>query len=91
MASRLQHNWRPLVGRTVTVKLQTHEVRTGVVDAVTADDQILWLDCHGNNPRRLFERSDGFQIWIDHNWEHERSSENRGSPHRISDETSVKG
>lgn len=69
MALHLQPKWQPLVGQLVIVKFQGEEIRRGVVDAVTADDQILWLDGDGAESRRLFERIDGFQIWIDYKWE----------------------
>jgi hypothetical protein len=69
MALHLQQKWQPLVGQLVIVKLQGEDIRRGIVDAVTADDQILWLDGNGAESRRLFERSDGIQVWIDYKWE----------------------
>ena len=47
MAFHLQPKWQPLVGQLVIVKLLDKEIRRGVVDAVTDDDQILWLDSDG--------------------------------------------
>lgn len=47
------------------MKLLGEEVRRGIVDAVTPDDQILWLAGDGAEPRRLFERTDGLKVWIE--------------------------
>ena len=69
MAFHLQPKWQPLIGQLVIVKLHDEEIRRGVVDAVTDDDQILWLDSDGAEPRRLFHRADGFNVWIDYKWE----------------------
>ncbi|AOY74294.1 hypothetical protein PVT25_05950 [Paenarthrobacter ureafaciens] len=74
MAFHLQPKWQPLIGQLVIVKLQDEEIRRGVVDAVTDDDQILWLDSDGAEPRRLFHRADGFNVWIDYKWETNRFS-----------------
>jgi hypothetical protein len=51
MAFHLQPKWRPLIGQLVIVVLQDDEIRRGVVDAVTDDDQILWLDGDGAEHR----------------------------------------
>ena len=74
MAFHLQPKWQPLVGQLVIVKLLDEEIRRGVVDAVTDDDQILWLDSDGAEPRRLFHRADGFKVWVDYRWETDRFS-----------------
>lgn len=78
MAFHLQPKWQPLIGQPVIVKLQDEEIRRGVVDAVTDDDQILWLDNDGAEPRRLFHRADGFNVWIDYRWETDRPSLSAG-------------
>jgi hypothetical protein len=74
MAFHLQPKWQPLVGQLVIVKLLDKEIRRGIVDAVTDDDQILWLDSDGAEPRRLFHRADGFMVWVDYRWETDRFS-----------------
>ncbi|AOY71059.1 hypothetical protein IG195_15870 [Arthrobacter sp. TES] len=78
MAFHLQPKWQPLIGQLVIVKLQDEEIRRGVVDAVTDDDQILWLDTDGAEPRRLFHRAEGFKVWIDYKWETDRPSPSAG-------------
>ena len=65
MAFHLQHSWLPLVGQRVIIKYGAAEVRRGAVDAVTEDDQVLWVSADGAEDRRLFERAEGFRVWID--------------------------
>lgn len=81
MGFHLQPKWQPLIGQLVIVKLQDEEIRRGVVDAVTDDDQILWLDSDGAEPRRLFHRADGFNVWIEYRWEKDTPSHNAGFQH----------
>ncbi|PVZ53873.1 hypothetical protein C9424_16815 [Arthrobacter sp. H-02-3] len=69
MAFHRQQEWQPLLGQNVIIKRDGDVVRHGRVDAVTPDDQILWLDVEGTEPRRLFERSEGFEAWIAYKWE----------------------
>ncbi|QQQ64405.1 hypothetical protein [Paenarthrobacter ureafaciens] len=69
MALHLQQAWHPLVGQQVVIRLSGHVVRCGTVDAVTTDDEVLWLASEGAVPRQLFERSEGFEVWIDYKWE----------------------
>jgi uncharacterized protein YfaQ (DUF2300 family) len=81
MALHLQTKWQPLVGHWVVIKLHNEEIRRGVVDAVTDDDQILWLDGDGAESRRLYHRADGFHVWIDYKWETSGSSRDAGLQH----------
>lgn len=69
MAYHFQPEWRPLVGQQVAILLDGYVVRQGTVDAVTEDDGVLWLNSHGAERRQLFERSEGFQVWINYKWE----------------------
>lgn len=69
MAVRLHPSWLPLVGENVEVRRGDAVVRKGKVDAVTADDQILWLSGEGVDPRTMFERRSGFEVWLNYRWE----------------------
>ena len=69
MALHLQHDWLPVLGRTVEIRQWNATVRAGRVDAVTDDGDILWLAPDGHHPRCLFERSLGYQVWIQYAWE----------------------
>ena len=76
VAFHLNHQWQPLIGRQVIIKLKDEEIRRGTVSAVTSDDQVLWLSAEGAEPRRLFERADGFHVWA----EYQRESAAESAP-----------
>jgi hypothetical protein len=65
----LQAEWFPVVGEIVEIRLYDNTVRTGRVDGVTPDDQILWIASDGADPRALFERSHAYSVWIEYKWE----------------------
>ncbi len=69
MEFHLQHEWGPLVGLDVEIRHSGKPVRYGHVDAVTRDDQVLWLRHDGALHRQLFERSEGFEVWTKCKWE----------------------
>ena len=65
----LQAEWFPVVGEIVEIRLHDKTVRTGRVDGVTPDDQILWLASDGADPRALFDRCQDYSVWIEYKWE----------------------
>lgn len=70
MSVRIHHSWLPLVGHQVEIRKQGTTLRKGTVDAVTVDDSILWLAAgDALEPRRMFQRSEGYQVCIDYKWE----------------------
>lgn len=69
MELHIQPDWRPLIGHTVDVKLNSTTIRTGTVDAVMEDNSILWLAPAGADTRVMVERADGYTIWIRYKWE----------------------
>src|SRR5688572_4838870 len=62
--SYLFHEWAILTGAEVEVRLAGEPVRKGRVDAATDDGRILWLSQDGNCGRALFDKADGFQMWL---------------------------
>ena len=64
-----QVNWSPLVGEIVEIRLGDRLIRTGRVDGVTSDDQILWIAADGVEPRSMFERVHDYSAWIEYRWE----------------------
>lgn len=76
MSFHIQSDWLPLVGEVVEIRLNGQVVRTGVVDAVTDDNSILWVAGHGALPRAMVERADGYKVWIDYKWERRLSMGN---------------
>jgi hypothetical protein len=65
----LQPEWFPVVGEIVEIRLDDKTVRTGRVDGVTSDDQILWIAADGTELRAMFERSQDYSVWIEYRWE----------------------
>ncbi|MDQ0213204.1 hypothetical protein BMF89_09810 [Arthrobacter sp. SRS-W-1-2016] len=65
----LEHDWRAVAGEIVEVRHGEKTVRIGFVDAVTPDGGILWIEGHGAEPRTMFERTEGFHVWIEYKWE----------------------
>lgn len=72
MALHLQHDWLPVLGHQVEIRRLNATIRSGRVDAVTQDGSILWIEPDGTHPRCLFERSQGYQVWIQYAWERSR-------------------
>lgn len=69
MTYHKQDDWLPLVGETVQIRQYGRFVRTGIVDAVTGDDGILWLEADGVNHRQLVSKAEGFEVWMTYKWE----------------------
>ena len=65
----LQPEWFPVIGEIVEIRLNDTTVRTGMVDGVTYDDQILWMAADGAELRMMFERSQDYSVWIEYKWE----------------------
>lgn len=76
MAFHFQREWHPVVGKQVAILFNGDLVRYGIVDAVTQDDAVLWLCSDAAHTRQLFERAEGFEVWIDYKWESSSPTEN---------------
>lgn len=57
------HDWSGLEGLTVLIKRSGHRVRSGHVEAVTSAGDMLWLEGHGVEPRMLFQKDEGYEVW----------------------------
>jgi hypothetical protein len=64
-----QHDWLPVLGQVVDVRQGDETVRTGIVDGVTPDNKILWISADGAETRTMYQRSDGYSVWIEYKWE----------------------
>lgn len=62
MNSRRITDWSTLPGANVEIRQQGNTVSSGVVDAVTDDGEILWIQSPVDG-RRLFEKAEYFQVW----------------------------
>lgn len=61
-------DWSDLLGLRVHVKKDGCIVRTGIVDAVSASADILWISQEGAENRSLYEKSEGYytvSVWAD--------------------------
>ncbi|MFD1211335.1 hypothetical protein ACFQ36_04685 [Arthrobacter sp. GCM10027362] len=56
-------SWDLLPGTLVEIRRSGRAVRTGRVDAVTVNADVLWLSANGSHPRRLFEKAEGYEVW----------------------------
>ena len=54
--------WGDLVGHKVRIQKDGHTIRTGYVDAVTADADALWIKAWGVETRALHEKAQGHVI-----------------------------
>lgn len=57
-------DWRALNNIHVEIRLGARILCYGLVDAVTADGTVLWVNPAGEE-RRLYEKSDAFEAWVD--------------------------
>jgi hypothetical protein len=57
------HDWRRLPGAYVQIRLASCPVRDGRVEMTTEDGSILWLRQGDGEPRRLFEKAEGYEVW----------------------------
>jgi hypothetical protein len=64
-----QRDWYQVVGERVQIRLGDQIVRSGLVEAVTLDDGILWIAASGGESRALYERALGYSVWIEYKWE----------------------
>lgn len=69
MALRIHHTWHPVIGQRVQMRSGGFIVREGIVDAVTLDDSILWIAGGELQPRSMFQRTEGFEVWLNYQWE----------------------
>lgn len=57
-------DWASLNGKYVKVYRGGRLIREGLVEAVSPDSQIIWLQSFGANLRVLFERAEGYEVLI---------------------------
>lgn len=64
MDSARIEDWDLLPGTLVEVRLRDATVRAGRVDAVSLEAEVLWLANDGVYPRQLFEKAEGYEVWL---------------------------
>jgi hypothetical protein len=63
MKPRYVKDWTTVTGASVEIRLQGTPVDNGLVDAVTNDGTILWVQ----NPaqtRKLYEKTEYYETWV---------------------------
>jgi len=65
MKSYQCRDWSILPGLEVEVRRNRQVVRSGIVETVMPDANMLWLSLDHNGNRTLFESSEGYEIWAD--------------------------
>lgn len=55
-------DWNALPGITVEIRQNGHKVCSGIVDDVTPNGDILWIQ-QTNGERRLYEKSSCYEAW----------------------------
>lgn len=57
-------DWQVLIGGPVQIRRRGDVVQIGIVEHVMADSSILCLQSDGVQPRRAFNRGEGYEVWI---------------------------
>lgn len=65
----LQPDWQRALGQYVEIRRHSAVVRTGTVEAVMPDCSILWISAAGPQPRVLYERAEGYQVYARYPWD----------------------
>ncbi|WP_079598235.1 hypothetical protein [Arthrobacter sp. P2b] len=68
MTLHLQPDWHGAIGQFVEIRQHGKVLRTGVVEAVMADESILWISADGIYPREMVERADGKEVFTRFAW-----------------------
>jgi hypothetical protein len=65
----MQPDWHRALGQFVEIRLNGQTLRSGIVEAVMADESILWISSDGPNTREMVERIDGKQVFARYPWD----------------------
>lgn len=63
MDLHLQSDWQRALGQDVEIWAWGKHVRNGRVDAVMADNSVLWVSGDGLLTRQMFARVDGYEVY----------------------------
>jgi len=63
MPIRQRQRWAPTIGVLVQIRQNGQLICEGYVEAVTKDDQVLWLAREGVETRKMFHRVEGYEVW----------------------------
>ncbi|MET3774353.1 lipopolysaccharide export system protein LptA [Arthrobacter nitrophenolicus] len=58
-----QPDWQRTLGQHVEIRRGRITIRAGTVEAVTADNNVLWIAASGVEPRQMVERANGNEVY----------------------------
>ncbi|BCW35944.1 hypothetical protein StoSoilA2_20000 [Arthrobacter sp. StoSoilA2] len=61
---REQVEWSTLINALVEVRHNGRVIRTGFVEDAMPDSSVLWIAADANDPRQMFDASQGLQVWV---------------------------
>lgn len=64
MKARKYVDWSLLIGAFVEIRRQGQAVRAGYVEDAMPDSSGLWIASDANQPRQMFERAMGYEVWV---------------------------
>jgi hypothetical protein len=57
-------DWNLLINALVEIRRNGQVIRTGFVEDAMSDSSALWIAAEANDPRQMFEASEGHQVWV---------------------------
>ena len=56
--------WSLLINALVEIRRNGCAIRTGFVEDAMPDSSALWISAAANDPRQMFEASEGYKVWV---------------------------
>jgi len=56
--------WSLLTNALVEIRRDGSVIRTGFVEDAMPDSSALWISAAANDPRQMFEASEGYKVWV---------------------------
>ncbi|WP_050056901.1 hypothetical protein [Pseudarthrobacter siccitolerans] len=56
--------WNLLINMWVEIRFYGRVIRTGFVDDAMPDSSAIWIAANANDPRQMFEASEGLEVWV---------------------------
>lgn len=58
-------HWEDLIGALVEIRQNGTVVRAGIVDDAMPDGSAIWINADSSHPRRFYEKSEGFLVYVE--------------------------
>lgn len=69
MNLHLQPDWQRVLRQYVEVRRGGEFIRAGIVEDVMPDNSVIWISTAGAQPRKLYERDDGYTVFARYHWD----------------------